>query len=95
MPSTTSPIRAGVTRAALAKVLHCGPHRVSVDRTIGDIPVAQQDPPTIAAANMTIDGYQRGAQGVLLTLNMQVESVQPVTADCTVTHSSTWVEPSV
>jgi hypothetical protein len=74
-------------------VLHRGLHRVSVDRTVDDIPVAQQDPPTIAETNMSIDGFQRGAQGVLLSLNMQVESAQPVTSDCTVKLQATsWPE---
>ena len=82
-----------VTRASLAQVLHRGLHRVSVDRTIADIPMAQQDPPTIAAANMGIDGYQRGSQGVLLTLNMQVEVAQRLDSECVVTLQATsWPE---
>jgi hypothetical protein len=62
---------------------------VSVDSTIDDITIGQPDPPTIASTNMSIDGYQRGAQGVLLQLTMQVESAQPIAADCDVVLAAT------
>lgn len=78
-----------VTRAALAQTLHRGLQRVRVDPTVSGIPVAGPDAPAIAETNMTIDGFQRGAQGVLLTFDMQVEPAQTLTADCTVTLIAT------
>ena len=78
-----------VTRASLAQVLHRGLHRVSVDATVDDLTVGAPDPPTIAETNMSIDGYQRGAQGVLLNLDMQVEPTSALTSDCTVTLIAT------
>ena len=84
---------ATVTRKALAQVLHRGLQRVSVDGSVEDIPVSQQDPPLIAEVNMSVDGFQRGAQGVLLTLDMQVEAAQPLAADCTVVlYATSWPE---
>jgi hypothetical protein len=73
-----------VTRRVLAQTLHRGLHRASVDETIGDITTGQPDPPVIGEINMTIDGFQRGSQGVLLRLDMQVEAAQPLAADCDV-----------
>lgn len=78
-----------VTRRALAQVLHRGLHRVSVDATVDDLTVGAPDPPRIAETNMSIDGFQRGAQGVLLTLDMQVEPTSALTSDCTVTLQAT------
>jgi hypothetical protein len=60
-----------------------------VDSTVEDITTAQPDPPTIAVTNMSIDGYPRGAQGVLLQLSMQVESAAPMAADCSVVLEAT------
>lgn len=82
-----------VTRQGLAQVLHRGLHRASIDATVEDITTGQPDPPTIATTNMTIDGYQRGAQGVLLQLGMQVEAAQPFAQDCSVVLEATsWPE---
>ncbi len=73
-----------VSRAQLAQILHRGLHRVAVDATVEDITIGEPDPPRIAVTNMSIDGYSRGAQGVLLELAMQVEAPQPMAADCDV-----------
>lgn len=82
-----------VTRRLLAQTLHRGLPRASVDDTIADIPTSQPDPPVIAETNMSIDGIQPGAQGVLLELVMQVESAQPLGADCDVVLQATsWPE---
>ena len=84
---------ATVTRKTLAQVLYRGLHRVSVDGTVADIPLSQPDPPLIAEVNMTIDGFQRGAQGVLLNLDMQVEPAQALTENCTVVlYATSWPE---
>jgi hypothetical protein len=73
-----------VNRRVLAQALHRGLHRASVDETIGDLTTGQPDPPVIGEINMSIDGFQRGSQGVLLRLDMQVEAAQPLAADCDV-----------
>jgi hypothetical protein len=73
-----------VNRRLLAQVLHRGLHRASVDETIDDITVGQPDPPVIGEVPMFIEGFQRGNQGVLLELDMQVEAAQPIAADCDV-----------
>jgi S-layer homology domain len=73
-----------VTRRLLAQVLHRGLHRLSIDETIDDITVGQPDPPVIGEVPMFIEGFQRGNQGVLLQLDMQVEAAQPIAADCDV-----------
>jgi hypothetical protein len=73
-----------VNRRVLAQTLHRGLHRASVDETIGDITTGEPDPPVIGEINMAIDGFQRGSQGVLLRLDMQVEAAQPIAADCDV-----------
>lgn len=84
---------ATVTRKALAQVLHRGLQRVSIDQTVSDIPVKQQDPPLIAEVNMSIDGFQRGAQGVLLNLDLQVEPARRLAEDCTVVlYATSWPE---
>ena len=84
---------AEVRRRDLAQVLHRGLHRVSVDGTVADIPLSQPDPPLIAEVNMSVDGFQRGAQGVLLNLDMQVEPAQPLTENCTVVlYATSWPE---
>lgn len=73
-----------VPRRGLAATLHRGLVRVGIDDTVEDIPTAQPDPPLIAVANMGIDGFQRGAQGVLVELDMQLETAQPLSDDCSV-----------
>jgi hypothetical protein len=73
-----------VNRRLLAQVLHRGLHRASVDETVDDITTGEPDPPVIAETNMFIDGFQRGSQGVLLSLDMQVQAAQPIAADCNV-----------
>ncbi len=78
-----------VTRGGLAQFLHRGLGRVSVDGTVEDLTTGQPDPPTIAETNMTIDGFQRGAQGVLVTLDMQVEPTTSLPSRCTVTLEAT------
>ena len=82
-----------VPRRALAATLYRGLTRVSVDDTISNIPTSQPDPPAIGEIAMAIDGYQRGAQGVLLELDMQVETAQPLTQDCSLELIATsWPE---
>jgi hypothetical protein len=73
-----------VNRRLLAQALHRGLHRASVDETIDDITAGELDPPVIGEINMFIDGFQRGSQGVLLQLDMQVEAAEPLAADCDV-----------
>jgi hypothetical protein len=73
-----------VNRRLLAQVLHRGLHRVGIDETVDDITTGQPDPPVIAENEISIDGFQRGSQGVLLRLDMQVEAPQPIAADCSV-----------
>jgi hypothetical protein len=73
-----------VNRRLLAQVLHRGLHRASVDETVDDITTGEPDPPVIAETTMFIEGFQRGSQGVLLSLDMQVQAAQPIAADCNV-----------
>jgi hypothetical protein len=72
-----------VSRILLAQTLHRGLPRLSLTRDISAFPTVD-DFNERAIVSMLVDGFFRGSQGVLVTLDMEV-STTGVTADCT-TH---------
>ena len=82
---------AGVNRVLLARTLHNALPRISLTSDISAFPTTDDENERAIVGSISIDGYFRGSQEVVVNLNMEVSSTG-ITSDCT-THLQVLSQP--